>query len=421
VEVFVARHAIFDRNLSLFGYELLFRSCRQNSCDISDDDATTLQVLANSLLSAGLQSVSFNAPLFINFGRGLLTSHWSSVFPPEAVVIEILETVTPDPEVLACCLELGKRGYQLALDDVVGSQRDDELMGVASFVKVDFRATTREQQADIAARLKGSGKRLVAEKVETHQEFDWACAAGYDLFQGFFFARPTLMRGRQLPNSKISALRMLRELHHPDLDFTRLETLIKCDVSLTYKLFRYVNSALFGRQKQTCSVKEALVVLGELDVRRWMTLATLPGLASGRANELIVLALVRARFCELLGEAALIPDASDLFLMGMFSLLDALLDVPLGDVLSELALPERITGPLLNGDDCSVEGYLYRAALAYETADWKTLEAELIRLPISGGIMAAEYLTAVSWAAEMLGGVTAEPASKGDLQMSKVS
>ncbi|MBV9264863.1 MAG: hypothetical protein JO061_01720, partial [Acidobacteriaceae bacterium] len=168
MDVFIARHAIFDRNLSLFGYELLFRSCQRNTADVTDDTASTLQVLANSVLSSGLEVLACTAPVFINFGQQLLTSEFTSLFPPRLVVIEILETVKPSPEVIASCLTLKKLGYMLALDDVVGMRRgDDELVGLANFVKVDFRATTRDEQMRLGKAFGSDGRRLIAEKVET--------------------------------------------------------------------------------------------------------------------------------------------------------------------------------------------------------------------------------------------------------------
>lgn len=412
VDVFIARHAIFDRNLSLFGYELLFRSCQQNVCTVRDDTNTTLQVLANSLLSSGLEVLACNAPVFINFGEQLLTSEFTSLFPPKSVVIEILETVKPSPQVIASCIELKKMGYLLALDDVLGDRRsDDELGALANFVKVDFRGTTRDDQARLAKAFSGRGRRLIAEKVETHEEFEWAREAGYDYFQGFFFAKPTLLKGQQVPSIKINSLRLLKELQNDDLDFRKIEDIIRCDISLSYKLFRYVNSALFARAKAISSVRDALVVLGELDTRRWITLATLPGLAVGSVRELIVHALVRARFCERLADAAGILPASDAFLVGMFSLLDALVNRPLSEILLELNLPASIRAPLLGTAGPTGVSTVYDIALRYEAGDWDALDTLMQRLFLPAGSISDVYMEAVVWANQMFSLVD-EPATK---------
>ncbi len=401
MDVFVARHAILDRDLKLFGYELLFRSCnREGPGGGQDDTKTTLQMLANSLLSCGLQGISCNAPVFINFGRELLTSDWTSIFPPKSVVIEILESVQPDSEVVVACLALKKMGYMLALDDVIGSPRDGMLAHLADFVKVDFRATSREEQLSLAHALKRVGKKIIAEKVETHDEFQFAIEAGYELFQGFFFAKPTLLRGRHIPNGKLNAMRLLKELQCPDLDLLKIEEMVKCDVALSYRLFRYVNSALFSRRLEITSIRHALMVLGDIGIRRFLTLATLPGLGSGTARELISHALVRAHFCEVLAEQVKPGNAQDAFLIGLFSLLDALVDRPLAEVLPELSLPKHIASAMLDKGEESTLARIYRASLAYETGDWKQLQAELAVFSLAHKATTDAYLDSIAWSAD---------------------
>lgn len=407
MDVFVARHAIFNRDLSLFGYELQFRPLAQESAECADDTAT-LRLLANTLLSSGLEKLSANAPVFINFNREVLTSGWTSVFHPKSMVEEILESVDSGEQVIASCLEQNKLAYMLGLDEVVGTNQEPGVFAGKNFIKVDFCRTTKEEQVALARKLKKRGKRLVAGKVETPEDFKWAFDSGYDLFQGFFFARPTILKGRQVPVTKVNAVRMIRELQRSELDFVKLENLIRCDVSLSYKLFRYVNSALFSQPRQISSVKEALMIMGEIDVRRWMTLVTLPGLAAGKSSELIVHALVRARFCELLAEAASLTDASDAFLMGLFSLLDVLLDRPIADVLSEMSLPPSIKEPLLDVNYESPLAHVFRTAVNYQTADWIELEREIRHLPLRANQIPGDYLDAVSWSSEMFAGITCE-------------
>jgi c-di-GMP-related signal transduction protein len=412
VEVFIARHAIFDRNLALFGYELLYRSHRLDQAGVVDDTASTLQVLATSLLASGLDMVRSEVPAFINFGQDLLITEWTSLFPPENVVIEILETVQPDENVIAACLELKKLGYQMALDDVTESTSC--LADFAKFVKVDFRLTTREQQVDLASEFRKKGKRLLAEKVETHEEFEWALKAGYDYFQGFFFARPMLLKGHQIPSVKVNALRLLQETQHEDLDFDRLESIIKCDISLSYKLFRYVNSALFARSKAISTVRHALVCLGEVDIRRWVVLATLPTLGSGSVGELIAHALVRARFCEMLAQAIHLPNPSDAFLVGMFSLLDAFVHRPLPEILGEMSLSDSIKGPLLGSGTKGPIDLVYEAALRYEAGDWNALPPLAQSLGLVGVAIADLYISAIDWSNRTLNLLGIRPPRSAD-------
>jgi c-di-GMP-related signal transduction protein len=400
VDVFLARHAIFDRNISLFGYELLFRSCVSETANVTDDTSSTLQVLANSLLSSGLHTVCCNAPVFINFGKEMLTSQWTSLFPPQSVVIEILETVEPDQDVIEACGKLREMGYLMALDDIRDEHTASRLVELATFVKVDFRQTSKELQRKLAEKYHATGKYLLAEKVETHDEFQWAYEAGYDYFQGFFFAKPALLKGRHLPNVKVNALRLLTEGQKEELNFQRLENIIRCDVSLSYKLFRYANAALFARAKPVSTVRDALVAMGELDIRRWITLATLGELGAGAIRELVVHALVRARFCETMATAAGLLRAGDAFLVGMFSLLDALVNRPLGEVLAELALPEHISSALLREDDKSKIGAIYRIALQYEAGEWGEVTSLVRPLGLSKQLIPGIYLEAIRWSNE---------------------
>ena len=403
MDVFIARHAIFDRSLSVLGYELLFRSCVSERAGVTDDTSSTLQVLANALLSSGLHTVCSSSPVFLNFGREMLTSQWTSLFPPQSVVIEILETVRPDREVIEACRTLRNMGYLLALDDVVEERVDEELVDLVNFVKIDFRQTTKQAQRALAEKYHARGKLVLAEKVETHEDFTWASEVGYDYFQGFFFAKPTLLKGRQIPNMKVNALRLLRESQSADLDFHRLEKVIKCDVSLTYKLFRYVNAALFARARPISAIREALVAMGELDIRRWITLVTLPDLAVGGIRELVTHALIRARFCETLASAAGILHSSDAFLVGMFSLLDALVDRPLADVISELSLPEGIAKPLLDQHDKSKVATVYRIALRYEAGEWEQVTSLVETIGLTSRLIPGIYFEAINWSNHTFG------------------
>jgi c-di-GMP-related signal transduction protein len=401
VEVFLARQAIFDCRQNLFGYELLFRSCHSEIEKVTDDTSSTLQVLANTLLSSGLDIVRSEAPAFINFGQDLLLSDWTSLFPPDRVVIEILETVQPDDRVIAACQELKKLGYRLALDDV--TEPTSRLTEFTSFVKVDFRLTSREQQLAIAKSFRSQGKRLLAEKIETHEEFEWARQAGYDYFQGFFFAKPALLKGHRIPNVKVNALRLLQESQRTDLDFDRLESIIKCDVALTYKLFRYANCALFARSRPIAAVRHALVTLGEADIRRWIVLATLPELGRGVNKELVAHALVRARFCEMLATASSLPNPSDAFLVGMFSLLDAFVNRPLPEILREMSLPDSIREPLLDSAGPSTISQIYKTSLHYEAGEWSAIPVLARSLGLAKWAVVEAYMHAIDWSKAMLG------------------
>jgi c-di-GMP-related signal transduction protein len=409
MDVFIARQAILDRNERLFAYELLYRACRQNYADVTDESASTLQVLSTTLLSSGFPVLCGNTPVFINFGREMLKTHWPSLFPSSSVVIEILESVQADPDVIAACAALKRQGYTLALDDVT-EEADPEFLKLADIIKVDFRSTSPESQARLAHTHRRAGRRILAEKVETLEEFERARSLGFDYFQGFFFSRPVVLQGHHVPAMKGSAIKLLMELQCDQLDFPRLESLIKCDVSLTYKLLRYVNSALFTRASPISGVREALVVLGEVDIRRWIVLATLLDLSGDTSRVLASHALVRARFCETLAIAATSPAPSNAFLVGMFSLLDALAHRPLPELLKELKLPADIAEALLLPESNSDRAAILRLAKSYETGQWDRVADQARRLALPEDLIPDLYVSAVDWAGRMIGAAGAASA-----------
>lgn len=246
------------------------------------------------------------------------------------------------------------------------------------------------------------GVLMLAEKVESHAEFEWARRAGYDLFQGYFFARPVVIRSRQIPAVMTTCLQLLREVQRADLDFQCLARIIREDVSLTYKLLRYANSAMFQRSTKIQSIIRALLALGEENIRRWATLATLPMLATDKPSELVKLSLVRARFCERLAELAHVGAADQAFLMGMFSLLDALIDQPLDEALRSIELAKEVTEALLGitADD-SFLARLHQLIRSYELGHWGDVKELSQRCGIPPAALTEAYLDATAWAEQV--------------------
>jgi c-di-GMP-related signal transduction protein len=402
MDVLVARQAIFDRDRRVYGYELLFRSQPgQNEFDGTEAGLATRQVLANSLLVIGLENLVGAKKAFVNFGRGPLLQGWHSALPRESTVIELLESVEPDPEVIEACRKLRGQGYQVALDDFVYRPGCEELLEVADLVKIEIQSMPRPEQKLLVRACRGRGLETLAEKVETYEEFEWAREAGYDYFQGYFFARPVVMRGRQIPAAKLHCLRLLQEAHRPELDFERLEKLILEDVSLSYQLLRYVNSPLFALTSRIRSIRQALMFFGENDLRKWIALATLARTAEDKPGELIRHSLVRARFCESLAVEKGLKQSA--FLMGLFSFLDALIDRPLQETLSEISLAPEITA-VLSGQAPPDDplALIYDLARAYEVADWPGVEEVARRLGVAVNGLGEVYCAAAGWAAQVL-------------------
>jgi EAL and modified HD-GYP domain-containing signal transduction protein len=318
------------------------------------------------------------------------------------MVVELLESTAPDAEVIAACREIRERGYELALDDFVSGDARDSLAAFADILKVDFRLTTKEDQADLMRRYRGRGIRMLAEKIETREEFERARQMGYDYFQGYFFARPVILSPREVPGLKMHYLRLLSEVHRPDLNFNRVENLIKQEVALCYKLLQYLNSAAFSFHGHIESVRQAMVLLGEQDLRKWISLAALPHLAASQATELMVHAIVRARFCESIAASAGLADrASDLFLMGMFSLLDAMVGRPLEEMLAGLQLADDIRDALLSDNPQGRAADVYLMIRSCEAAEWDFLSSTAARLGIAPEVIPDVYLDAAKWAADI--------------------
>jgi len=400
MEVFVARQAIFDRRRKLDAYELLYRANGAvNEFDGSENSAATKQVISSTLLSLGLDNVLCGKKAFLNFDRHLLFEGAYRNLPRNTIVIEILESVEPTQEVIEICREIRKQGYTLALDDFVWSPSLEPLADLAHLIKIDIRQTSREEQSRLIETYQPRGIAMLAEKVETHEEFEWAWNAGYDLFQGYFFARPVIVRGHQIPTLKTNCLRLLRETQQQDIDFRRLAQLIREDVSLAHKLLRYSNSALLGRREQIDSIGRALMVLGEEGIRRWVALTVLPSLATDKPGELVTLSIVRARFCERLAQLSGLPIQDKAFLMGMFSVLDALVDRPLNEALQEVNVAPEISRALLGtAPDRDSLACIYLLTRCNEFGDWEQVERLSQLCGIPAGAICDAYLEATRWA-----------------------
>jgi c-di-GMP-related signal transduction protein len=403
MEVVVARQAIFDRKRNVYGYELLFRSeALSNAFDGTEAATATMQVLSN-LLAIGAKQLLDGKKAFVNFDHHLLLQNTHLAFPAHSIVIELLETIVPTSDFLSLCHSIQRLGYSLALDDFTGQSELAPVAEIANVIKVDMRLTSREEQETLLQAYKPRGVLMLAEKVESYDEFEWARSTGYDLFQGYFFARPAVVRGRQISVVKTTCLQLLSELRKADLDFGHLRQLIRQDTSLTYQLLRYVNSALFARRDKILSISRALAFLGEEQIRRWASLATLTMLGTNKPSELLKLSLVRARFCERLAQLTHRGSSNNAFLLGMFSLLDALIDQPLDEALRSVDLGEEIVGALLGfRPDEDFLRRLYRLIGSYEQGNWDQVERLSQEWGISIAAIGQAYIDSTVWTEQVM-------------------
>ena len=394
---YVARQPIFDREEKVFGYELLFRDGMENAFRGVDADAASRSTLDSSLLM-GLDVLCDGRRAFLNCTRETLVGGMVMLMPSSSSVAEILENVPPDPEVMAACQRLKEAGYMIALDDYVTNDPREPLADVADIIKIDLK---QSNVAECAALVKRHGPwrcRMLAEKVETRQEFVRARDQGFVYFQGYFFRKPEIVATRDVPANRINYLRLLQAVSSPDLNLPALESLVKGEASICYRLLRYLNSAAFGFQSEIHSVRHALSILGEREVRRWVRLVAMVGAGQDKTSDLLLSALVRARFGELLSPR--VPHGeSDLFLLGLLSLLDAMLEMPMAEVLEKIPI-DRDTKSVLLGQP-SVLRPVYQLMLAHESGEWQGASGLVAGFHLDQEEVAGLYWQAQQWAREV--------------------
>lgn len=396
MQTFIARQPILDLHQKIYGYELLFRSGLDNFFHHPDPDQASSKVLADSFFLMGIQLLTGGRRAFINVTREILLNEYLFLIPKDLIVVEILENVTPEAEVISTCRELKRAGYLLALDDFRWEESWEPLVKLADFIKIDFLSTEQELRESFVRRFTRSGVHFLAEKVETQETFQEAREAGYRYFQGYFFSKPKIISGKDISGFKLHYFRMLQEIHHPDLDFHHLEGLIKREISISYKLLRYINSSYFGLRSEISSILQAMVLLGEKEIKKWISLVVLATMGEDKPEELVLQAIIRARFCESAApHARLGPRGEDLFLMGMFSLLDALLDKPLPDILADIPIAKDVKEALLGGENRLRN--VYQCIVNYETGDWDKLCGQLDKLGMDEATVSRLYSSAVEW------------------------
>lgn len=397
MEVYVARQPIFYKNKKLYGYELLFRDGISNVFPAIDGDIATSKLLSNTFLSIGMGHLVGGKTAFINFTQKLLVKRIPMMFPVEKMVVEILEDVDPDEEVITACLDIASAGYTIALDDFVFKEELVPLIKLADIIKIDFKLTPIKQINRLVRIFKDHKIKLLAEKIETYNEFEMALSMGFTYFQGNFFSKPEIISGQEIVPAKISLLQIVGEVNKKDCSFGKLEKLINRDVSISYKLLRYINSAYFKRVCEISSIKHAIILLGEREIKRFISMVATAELASDKPHELVRSSIIRARFCELLGmNSQNGTDISGLFLMGLFSLIDAMLDKKMIHIMNKLPLTKNIKEALLEGKG-ELADYL-RLVSSYEAANWEECSLMVSKINLNEKDIPGFYQDAVIWA-----------------------
>lgn len=400
MDVYVARQPIFTKNKKIHGYELLFRESLSNFFPDIDGDTATSKLLYNSFFTIGVEKITGFKVAFINFTRDLLLNRVPLMFPRERIVVEILEDVEPRKEIVDVCREISEKGYDIALDDFFYRSDMEPLIGLANTIKFDFRATPIDEMRTVVKKLAKYDVNLLAEKVETHEEFKKALKMGFSYFQGYFFCKPEIIKGRDIQSSRMNLLELMATANKKDFKFHELEKIILRDVAISYKLLRYINSVYFRTISNISSIKQAIVLLGEKGIRRFVSLIAMAKLASDKPDELIRTSIIRAKFCELIGKKDGAPvNHSELFTLGLFSLIDAILDDTMESLMEKLPLSEDIKGALVHKSG-KLKDYL-SLTVAYETGDWEGVSKSATSLNLDEGGLPDSFMEALTWADSM--------------------
>ncbi len=406
MQAYIARQPIMDRKQKVVAYELLFRNGVENYFSEMDGSKASSQVMANSMLLFGAEKITSGKKAFINVTRELLIDAKFLSLPSSLFSLEVLEDVAIDQQLLEACRNLKENGYQLIIDDFAEKEGIEDLVKIADIVKIDVLSTEYAQQQQIIAKYRDYGPSFLAEKVETWKDLNQAHAMGYEYFQGYFFQKPVVMSHKAVPGYKHHYLELMQEILRPDINLQNIEDLIKQDVSLSYKLLRYINSAFFGLRVEVKSIKHALVVLGEEEIKKWTCLLLMGLIAEDKPPELMVTSMMRARLCELLaGQIGMSHKSQDLFLLGLFSMMDAIVGRPLEEIIGELPLSKEIKDTL-SGKDSPLGGPL-SLAIAYEAGDWQTFSEVSMEINCPGEDVSEQYMATISWVDERLSSVSA--------------
>jgi EAL and modified HD-GYP domain-containing signal transduction protein len=403
--IYVARQPIFTAEMRIWGYELLFRHGETQTAVFTDGDQATTQVIADGF-ALGSRGMSSKIKALINFPRNVLLGNAPYVLPSERCVVEILETVSPEAEVMEACRELKRNGYTLALDDFVGAPGFEPLCEIADIIKVDILGKTPDEVMTIVKGLRGYKARLLAEKVENLDMFNVCKRLGFEYFQGYFFSKPEIIPGRKLSASQSTKIKLLKELNETETELSRLVEIIQTDLSISYRLLKYINSARFSLRGKIESIQRAVNMLGRQNLRQWLQVVILSDINStDKGQELVRMSVLRGRFLQLLATVAPAPFPTDsMFVMGFFSVLDAILDQQMEQVLDDISLDPDIKSTL--ADTESVHSVWIGLLNELDRGSWAGLEKKAQQIGIPMEIVDNAAIEAAMWTDEVMGGAS---------------
>ncbi len=398
MDSFIARQPIFDKTMKVYAYELLYRSNESDNYFSASDSAdhASSRIMMDTFSDIGIEKITGGKLAFVNFTENLLEQNIATLFPKKTLVVEVLETVTPGPEVLEQLRALKADGYRIALDDFEYGPQFKDFVALANIIKIDFLAQSLEEIRSDIAKFPKKGITLLAEKVENNEMYEAAKEMGFELFQGYFFEKPVILTGRSVDPLKISYLQLMRSVWERELDFEEVAKVIKRDVALSYKLLRLVNSVHYARRREIKDIMHAMVMLGEAEVRKWVSLIVMVGCGDNKPDELIRGSMLRAFFMEDLGKRMHLrrEQADVLFLTGLFSLIDVMMDTSMEDVMSRLSVPVEVEEALVGEE--GMAGEMLHMVRAYEQGRWDESQAIFGKYAVKDATLPELYLEAVA-------------------------
>lgn len=396
MDIFLARQAIYDRENNIVAYEMLFRNSQENkfSFDINEDNAT-IRLITNCV-TIGLDKIISDKKAFINFTKGLILKDIASILPKEKVRIEVLENVEADEEIINELQNLKDKGYTIALDDVNNEADYNRFGNIISIYKIDFRATGVKKREEIIREIKqgNPSAQILAEKIETEEEYKEALENGYDLFQGFYFSKPTMIQSKDILIRNQSCFSIITELMKEDFDINVVEKLIKTDVAISYKIIRILNSASFSFVQKISSIKQAIMMLGKEELRKWLTMIAISEVKSDN-KELNNNAIIRGRFAELIAEKCAKDKAAEAFMAGLFSNLDIYMQRNMKDIVEDLPVEEELKRALV--DRKNTLGYILNIVEAYEFMKIERISYYAEKINVDNSTIVQLYVEAIEW------------------------
>jgi c-di-GMP phosphodiesterase len=405
----IGRQPIFNRRMEVVAYELLYRTIEPKGTQATlDGDLATSQVILNAFSEIGLESIVGDHVAFINATQNFLLGRLPIPFSPEKVVLEVLEDIPIDPPLIQALQQLKLAGFRLALDDVIAIQPIQAILGLSHIVKIDLKGVRPSDLATLVNALKQYNVKLLAEKVETQAEYSMCYRMGFELFQGFFLCKPTVLKGQRMDVSRLVVLQSMSTLQDPNATFESVEHIVAQDVTLGYKLLKLINSSFYSLSTPVTSIRQAISLIGFAQMRGWITLLLMSAVQN-KPHELTVIALLRAKMCELFARSMSLAHPETYFLVGLLSVLDAMMDMSMTQLLTNLPLSPEVLDALLERKGSL--GEVLTIVIAYEIGDWDTV----LQSKLDCQVIHRIYMEAIQWANVLSRSLAMESGAGSDL------